>query len=232
MSLCKIQNVDKFYSSEAGDVHALKRVNCEIDRGEFVVLAGPSGSGKSTLANIIGFLDTISAGAYVFDGNDISHLSENDRTLLRRDMVGFIFQSFNLMAILTVKENVAMASELMGVPTNKAQKNALEVLDMVGMGEYANRFPRQLSGGQQQRVSIARALVKKPALLIADEPTASLDSKNTLDTIKLLLDLNKHSNTACVVCTHDERVITVAPRLLYVEDGTLEEIPTEPKYKK
>lgn len=224
MSICQLANIDKIYKSVAGDVHALRQVNCSIDKGEFVVLAGPSGSGKTTLANVLGFLDDISAGKYLFKGEDISKYTAHHRTLLRRDNVGFVFQSFNLMSILTVKENVALASELIGNTTTMSQKKALEVLTLVGMDAYADRFPNQLSGGQQQRVAIARALVKEPAILIADEPTANLDSENTKEIIQLLVDLNKNFNSICVICTHDERVIKVAPRLLYLNDGRVSEI--------
>lgn len=219
MSVCKLTLVDKNYKSATGDVPALKQVTCEIDKGDFVVLAGPSGSGKTTLANILGFLDNLSSGSYFFQDKDISKYNANQRTLLRRNFVGFVFQSFNLMSILTAKENVAMASELTGISTADSYKKALEILDLVDMADFADRYPNQLSGGQQQRVSIARALVKEPAILIADEPTASLDSKNTQDIINLLVNLNKTLDSICVVCTHDERVIKTAPRLLYLEDG-------------
>lgn len=221
--ICKLEQVDKIYTSAAGDVHALKQVSCEIREGEFVVLAGPSGSGKTTLANILGFLDGVSAGNYVFKGKESSTLDSDARTLLRRQYVGFVFQSFNLIPILTAKENVALATEIQGMSTEQSHEKALALLDLVGMSEYAERYPNELSGGQQQRISIARALVKEPAILIADEPTASLDSHNTQDIIHLMMDLNKTLNSICIVCTHDERVISVAPRLLYVKDGNVEQ---------
>lgn len=230
MSVCKIENVEKVYYSAGGEVPALRGVSCEIDKGDLVVLAGPSGSGKTTLANIIGFLDTLSKGTYHFNDKDVSTFSEHERTLLRREHVGFIFQSFNLISILTVQENVSMESELKGEGATSASKKALEVLEMVGMADYASRFPNELSGGQQQRVSIARALIKNPTLLIADEPTASLDSQNTMDIIELLVDLNKQSHSVCVVCTHDERVIKVAPRLFHIEDGHLNELTERQKH--
>ncbi len=222
MKIASLSGVSKQYRTSSQVISALNNVSLDIESSEFIALAGPSGSGKTTLANILGFLDNANSGTYVYHGKDVTQKNTNDRTLIRRNDIGFVFQSFNLVEVLTAQENVSLSLEISGLNTADAMKRSLEMLDNVGIADMAKRFPNELSGGQQQRVAIARALVKKPSMVIADEPSANLDSENTAMLISLLLDLNTQLRTVCIVCTHDERVLKKAPRVIYLKDGAVE----------
>jgi putative ABC transport system ATP-binding protein len=222
MEICTLDHVSKDYGADAGLVRALDDVSLHIYPGEFTVFSGPSGSGKTTLLNLIGCLDQPSAGKVLLEGKDTSTLDGNGLSALRAQRIGFIFQSFNLIPVLTALENVELALQLSGTPASDGRKRAERALEEVGLGTYMNRRPNQLSGGQQQRVAIARALVKKPALVIADEPTANLDSHTGQQVLDLMRDMNRHSGATFLFSTHDPRVMSYARRVLTLRDGKLE----------
>ena len=203
-------------------VKALQNVNIEIESGEFTVFAGPSGSGKSTLLNLVGLLDAPTEGLVLLNDTDTAQLSESERGDTRAAQIGFIFQSFNLIPVLSAIENVELALRLSG---EKDPKKRLELsrgaLEQVGLGEYIHRLPRQLSGGQQQRVAIARALVKRPALVIADEPTANLDSETGNQILELMQRLNQEQQVTFIFSTHDPNVVSRAKRVIRLQDGNI-----------
>jgi len=224
--MVKIQEVSKNYTaggkknSQNGTVvHALKNVSLSVEAGEFTSLAGPSGSGKTTLLNLIGCLDTPDKGMIFIDNELIGPKSPNDLATLRRDKIGFIFQSFNLIPVLSAYENVAFALNIQNLPDREIRERAMGILEEVGLGDMAGRRPAELSGGQQQRVAIARALVKKPLLLLADEPTANLDSKTGESILHLMADLNGKLGTTFLFSTHDRMVMDFARRLVMLHDG-------------
>ena len=219
--ICECKSITKIYKTLSNNVTALDDVSLSIEEGEFVVLAGPSGSGKTTLANILGCLDTPDSGYFSFRGLELSQATIQQRTETRKTSIGFVFQNFNLIPVLTAGENVALACELQGIDRGSAYKQAQQALLDVGLDTMDKRLPSELSGGQQQRVAIARAIVKKPSLLIADEPTANLDSTTTHEIVALLQNLNKLHGITCVICSHDHRVIDVAQRELYISDGKI-----------
>jgi putative ABC transport system ATP-binding protein len=217
-SLVTVENVTKIYRLGAVAVTALDGVSLSVAPGEVVAIAGPSGSGKSTLLNLMGGLDTPTAGEVVIDGVPISRLSPNERADLRAAKLGFIFQSFNLIPVLTAYENVEYALLLRrGVRDVRARVEAL--LREVGLAERARHRPRELSGGEQQRVAVARALVGEPALVLADEPTANLDSRTAGEIVELMQRLNRTRGTAFVFSTHDPRIMTAADRSIEITDG-------------
>ncbi len=219
-----VQMVDiaKIYGSGNTEVRALNGVNFHIDHGEFVAIMGPSGSGKSTAMNIIGCLDPPSVGNYNFCGLDVAKFSNDQRALLRRNYIGFVFQSFNLIARTTALENVELPLVYKGVKPAQRKKLALQALASVGLAERAGHTPAQLSGGQQQRVAIARALVTEPTLLLADEPTGNLDTKTTQEVIEILKRLNEDRGITIVMVTHEPEVAAHAKRVLWFVDGKLE----------
>jgi putative ABC transport system ATP-binding protein len=220
-AICQLENASKIYGSGPTEVRALDSVSVSIEPGEFTVFSGPSGSGKSTLLNLIGLLDEASTGQVFLQGHDVSHLSQRKLAALRAQQIGFIFQSFNLVPVLTALENVTLALQLAGMGGNhKAQ--ATKVLQDVGLGDFLSRRPNQLSGGQQQRVAVARALVKKPALVIADEPTANLDTKSGDNVLDLMHDLNERLGATFLFSTHDPRVMARAKRIVKLRDGKIE----------
>ncbi len=211
--------LSKTYGAGETRVEALRDVNLQISRGEIVAIMGPSGSGKSTLLSLLGGVDTPSAGQVLLEGVDLSTLDDNQRTLIRRRRLGFIFQAFNLLPILTAVENVALPLELDGIPSADAYRRALEALDRVGMAGRRSHLPGMLSGGEQQRVAIARAIVIQPALLLADEPTGNLDSANGQRIMELLHDLvDQHQQTIAMV-THDADIGRAAHRIIRLRDG-------------
>jgi putative ABC transport system ATP-binding protein len=216
--LLQIEAVAKTYGEH--QVKALSAVSINIARGEFVSLMGASGCGKSTLLNLIAGLDTASSGRIIFDGADVTKLTDEAVTALRAKKIGFVFQFFNLLSTLTVAENVALPLELGGT-TSAAdrQKRVLEMLAEVGMENRLNFYPAQLSGGEMQRVAIARALVHKPELIVADEPTGNLDSENGLKVLELLKHLNKSLNQTIVMATHSEEAGAVGDRIIRMKDG-------------
>jgi putative ABC transport system ATP-binding protein len=220
-TIVNLQEVTKDYGQGQALTHALRGVNLVIEPGEFTAMAGPSGSGKSTLLNIMGGLDRPTSGRVEVDGREISDLSNTELGLLRRNRLGFIFQSYNLIPVLTALENAEYVLMLQGIPTTERRARVREVLAEVGLEGLENRFPRQLSGGQQQRVAIARAIVSEPALVLADEPTANVDSKTGTALLDLMHRLNEEKGVTFFFSTHEEAVMKRARRLLQLEDGII-----------
>jgi putative ABC transport system ATP-binding protein len=212
--------LSKVFRTDEVETTALNKVSIEVARGEFVAIMGPSGCGKSTLLNIIGLIDSPTEGQYYFDGTDVSALREGKRTDLRKGNVGFVFQSFNLIDELTVFENVELPLVYMNHRYAERKKMVAEILDQLKIGHRKNHFPQQLSGGQQQRVALARAVVSSPKLILADEPTGNLDSKNGLEVMKILSDLNRLGTTVVMV-THSERDAGFAHRIINLFDGSV-----------
>jgi len=204
-------------------VHALAGVSTEIKDGEFTAIAGPSGSGKTTLLNLIGCLDSITEGTIFIDEHDISKMNDRQKNNLRKQKIGFIFQSYNLIPVLTAQENVELALNLLNkYSKDEIKKMASDILIEVGLDGMQHRKPNELSGGQQQRVSVARALVKKPAVILADEPTANLDSKTSLKILDLMKTLNEKHGTTFIFSTHDQQVKDHCSRIIYLKDGQIE----------
>jgi len=215
----ELVNAVKEYRNGKAVVPALRGITLSIAGGEFLSIAGPSGSGKSTLLNVIGCIDSLTSGTIRLAGRDVGGLRDDELAALRREKIGFVFQSFNLIPVLTVYENVAFALELLGSKGRDGRGEVLRILSEVGLEGLERRRPGELSGGQQQRVAIARALVKKPALVLADEPTANLDSKTGEEILKLMKDLNEKHGTIFVFSTHDRMVMDYAERLVLLHDG-------------
>jgi putative ABC transport system ATP-binding protein len=215
------QGVDMVFQSGAQQFHALKDINLDIYRGDIQLLMGPSGSGKTTLLSILGGILTPTEGSIHLMGQDLTRMSRSQLARFRLKNIGFIFQEFNLFPALSAVENVKLALDMKGIKGRKAQLEAMELLDQVGLADRASRMPRDLSGGQKQRVAIARALAGNPQIIMADEPTAALDSHSGHAVISLLRKLAKEGNRTVVMVTHDPRIIDVADRVTYLEDGIL-----------
>ena len=220
--LIRLERVSKIYGSGDAAVVALDRVNLAIDEGEFVAVLGPSGSGKSTAMNILGCLDTPTAGHYFFRGLDVGGLSRDQRALLRRNYIGFVFQGFNLLKRTTALENVEMPLIYRGLDKRARDAKAMETLDLVGLGDRATHTASELSGGQQQRVAIARALVTDPAVVFADEPTGNLDTARSHEILTLLRRFNRERGVTIVLVTHEEDIATFAKRHVRFRDGRIE----------
>lgn len=220
-ALIEIHNLVRQYVLGDQVIRALDGVNLTIQRGEYVAIMGPSGSGKSTAMNMIGCLDLPTSGTYVIDGYNVSDLSEDQLAELRNQKIGFVFQNFNLLSKTTALENVELPMLYAGVPSRERRQRALEALERVGLGNRTGNRPNELSGGQQQRVSIARALVNRPVLLLADEPTGALDSHTTEEILALFAELNSQGNTIVMV-THEREVGQYAKRIVYFRDGRVE----------
>ncbi|MFC0180285.1 ABC transporter ATP-binding protein [Thorsellia kenyensis] len=219
-TLIKITNVSKVYSQNKDlPFTALNNINLNISKGKFTVFAGKSGSGKSTLLHLIGAMDLPSKGQIVFEDYDITKKSDKELSFFRRNHIGFIFQSFNLLPILTASENVEYPLMLQGVSKKERKKRAKLALEEVQLDNKLNHYPRELSGGQMQRVAIARAIVHNPRLIIADEPTANLDSQTGIDIINLLQNMIKNHNIALVLASHDESIINQADESIFIKDG-------------
>jgi putative ABC transport system ATP-binding protein len=212
-------NVSKTFNPKTVPVHAVQNVHVHIEEGEFVALVGPSGSGKSTLLNMMGGLDEPTAGSVVIDGVEITELSENKLIDFRLHNIGFVFQSFNLIPVLTAKENVGFVLQLQHMPKAEREKRVLSLLEEVGLEDKINSKPGELSGGQQQRVAVARALASKPKIILADEPTANLDSKSAANLLDIMAKLNKEEKITFLFSTHDQRVIKKARRVITLVDG-------------
>ena len=218
----RMENVSRVYRSGEIEVNALKAVDLVIERGEFTALAGPSGSGKTTLLNIVSGLDAPTSGAAYLAGQAISAMSGNQLSDFRRDHIGFIFQSFNLIPVLSVKENIEYIMLLQGVPARERNRRVSGILAEVGLKDMENRRPLQLSGGQQQRVAIARAMVSEPDIILADEPTANLDSKTGMELLDMMRRLNGEKGMTFVFSTHDNMIMEKSRRLITLKDGRIE----------
>ena len=218
INMIKITHLKKLYRTEEIETIALNNLSLEVKKGEFVAVMGPSGCGKSTLLNIIGLLDDVDGGSYLFNGIDISGFKEKKRSELRKQNIGFVFQSFNLIDELTVYENVELPLIYTNVPRAERKRRVEEVLDKVQIMHRRNHFPQQLSGGQQQRVAVARAVVNNPKLILADEPTGNLDSTNGNDVMQLLTELNEQGTTIVMV-THSEHDARYSHRIIRLLDG-------------
>ena len=216
--MIKTENLQKYFRTEEVETRALRGVDIQVREGEFVAIMGPSGCGKSTLLNVLGLLDNPTSGSYHLQGTDVSALSEDDRTRLRRGVIGFVFQSFNLIDELNVRENIELPLLYMGVPAAERAPRIKEAMERMGIDHRAFHYPNQLSGGQQQRVAIARAVVTRPQLILADEPTGNLDSTNGKEVMSLLRQLNE-SGTTVVMVTHSMRDASYATRTINLFDG-------------
>ena len=226
-TLLKMNAVTKVFLTDEVETHALAGIHLQINAGEYVSIAGPSGCGKSTLLSILGLLDSPTDGEYLLNGNPVQDLNLGERARIRNREIGFIFQAFNLIGDLTVFENVELPLTYRGMPGAERKKSVQEALERVGMAHRVKHYPSQLSGGQQQRVAVARALVGKPLILLADEPTGNLDSQNGEAVIELLQELHAGGATICMV-THDQRYSKFADRTINLFDGRIvDEIPTE-----
>jgi len=221
MTLIEMENIKKDYFLGETVVHALKGINQKIDKGEFIAVWGPSGSGKTTLLNLMGAIDDPTEGETTISGEKIHSLSDNQRSELRNKTIGFIFQGFNLVPVLSALENVMLPLQIMGISGSEAKARALKRLNEVGLGETLTQRPAKMSGGQQQRVAIARALVTDPSLVIADEPTANLDSETARMIITIMRELNEKEATTFIFSTHDQRLLDQVKRLVRLEDGKI-----------
>ena len=216
--MLRTENLTKVFRTEEVETTALNGVNIEVKDGEFVAIMGPSGCGKSTLLSILGLLDNPTGGNYFLDGEEVGHLREKDRTRFRKGRIGFVFQSFNLIEELTVEENIDLQLRYLGIGRKERRERVLEILRKVNLSQRAGHYPQQLSGGQQQRVAIARAVVGKPRLILADEPTGNLDSKNGLEVMELLSNLHAEGSTIVMV-THSQHDAAYADRIINLFDG-------------
>ncbi len=218
-----VEMIDLYKDYKVGKVlfPALRGINLKIENGEFTAIAGPSGSGKTTLLNIIGCLDIPTKGDVLIDGTSITTLSTKEKAEFRKNELGFVFQTFNLIPVLTAYENIEMPLILVNMPAEEKKERVISMLEEVGLEEFINRKSNEMSGGQQQRVAIARALVKKPSMVLADEPTANLDSVNAKEILSLMKELNKKKKTTFIFSTHDQLVMEFAERIIYLRDGKI-----------
>ncbi len=221
MNIIEIKSLHKTYDDDSVPVHAVNGVDLNVEEGEFTAIVGPSGSGKTTLLNIIGGLDDATKGSVTIDSTNITELSSRKLTNFRMANIGFVFQAYNLIPVLTAKENVEFIMHLQGRDKHDRESRASELLQAVGLGEMMDRRPSKLSGGQQQRVAVARALASKPKFVLADEPTANLDSKSTENLLNIMQQLNKDENITFIFSTHDQRVVNKARRVITLEDGKI-----------
>lgn len=219
MAFIEVKNLSKVYGSEEAEIKALDNINLNIEQGEFVAIVGPSGSGKSTLLHLLGGVDNPTSGEVIIKGESIYKLKEKELSILRRRKLGFVFQFFNLIPVLTAEENIEMPVLL---DNNKIDKNYMnELLKLLGLEERRKHYPSELSGGQQQRVSIGRALANKPSIILADEPTGNLDSKNSKEVLELLKYCSKKYNQTLILITHDINIAKSADRVITIEDGKI-----------
>ncbi len=219
----KIQQVTKIYKTGAIEVNALIDVSLGIEKGEFISIAGPSGSGKTTLLNLIGCIDEVNSGEIIIDERDVTKLNDNQLALFRNKYIGFVFQDFNLIPVLTVYENVEFSLAIHPELKKNHKELIMNALKNVGIDDLKDRFPRELSGGQKQRAAIARALVKNPLIVLADEPTANLDSKNASNIMDIMRKMNEKYKTTFIFSTHDNLVMDYAERIVYLRDGKVTE---------
>lgn len=220
-AVVKCTNVSKIYKQGLIEVHALTDINFHVNKGEFICLSGPSGSGKSTLLNMIGGLDTPTSGEIIIDGEEIDTLNKSELADMRLHKIGFVFQAYNLIPVLTAQENIEMVMQMQGITKTERNTKALDILKEVGLDGLENRKPPELSGGQQQRVAVARAIVSKPKLVLADEPTANLDSITANKLIDLMLEMNQQHNTTFIISTHDPMIMERSKKLVKLHDGKI-----------
>lgn len=222
VDLIELVNVTKVYGQGTAAMHALRGINLRVAEGEFIAMMGPSGSGKSTCMNILGCLDTCTDGSYFFKGANINEMDRNQRALLRRYYIGFVFQGFNLLARTTALENVELPLIYRGIPAAERHERARQALEVVGLNEWVDHTPAELSGGQQQRVAIARAIVTEPSILLADEPTGNLDTVRGREVMQLLSDLNHKQGITILLVTHEAEMAAYARRIVHFRDGLVE----------
>ncbi len=219
MEIIKVTKLHKIYNSSEVKVHAVRGIDISFEQGEFTVIVGPSGSGKTTFLNMIGGLDNPTEGEIIIDGVNIGSLKASELTDFRMRNIGFVFQAYNLIPVLTAKENVEFIMQLQGKTKKEREERAIALLKEVGLGERVNSRPAKLSGGQQQRVAVARALASKPKFILADEPTANLDGESTANLLDIMEKLNKEENITFIFSTHDQRVVQKARRIITIADG-------------
>ncbi len=223
MEILKAENLEKFYQQNGVPVHALRGINLSIQEGEFIVIAGPSGSGKTTLLNLLGTLDQPSIGEIYLSGENLSGKARKHLSNIRLKKLGFVFQAYNLIPVLTAIENVEFPMMLQGIPEKIRKEKATKILDELGIGELANKKPNLMSGGQQQRVAVARAIVGDPLIVLADEPTANLDSAAGDNLLDIMQRMNREKNITFIFSSHDQQVMDRAKRLLILKDGLITE---------
>ncbi len=219
--MIKLEQITKVFRTEEVETMALNDVSLHVDDGEFVAIMGPSGCGKSTLLNIMGLLDNPTSGNYWLDGQEVGHLKESARTSCRRNKIGFVFQAFNLIDELNAEENVELPLKALGVPARERKERVVEIMQKLRISHRSRHYPQQLSGGQQQRIAIARAVVANPKIILADEPTGNLDSKNGAEVMELLEQLNREGTTIVMV-THSQHDATFAGRIVNLFDGRIQ----------
>ena len=222
MEIIKINNLEKIYQDNGIAVNALKGVSLNINKGDFTVIAGPSGSGKTTLLNLIGALDTPTKGEIIFNGETISQKTKKELSELRLKKMGFIFQAYNLIPVLTATENIEFSMMLQGVSEKERKEKVLKLMDELEIADLADKRPREMSGGQQQRVAVARAIVNNPEVVLADEPTANLDSKTGSRLLDLMQKMNEEKNITFIFSSHDQQVMDRAKKLVIIKDGLIE----------
>ena len=223
MALIELKDINKTYNN-GQPLHVLKGIDLSIERGEFVSIMGASGSGKSTLLNILGILDNYDTGTYTLNGTLMKDLSEKQAADYRNRMIGFIFQSFNLISFKTAVENVELPLYYQGVPRRERHTKAMEYLEKLGLTQWASHFPNEMSGGQKQRVAIARALITQPQIILADEPTGALDSKTSVEVMQLLKKLNQEEKITIIVVTHESGVANETDKIIHIKDGVIGQI--------
>lgn len=222
MEIIKITNLEKTYQDNGIPVHAIRGIDLNISKGEFLVIAGPSGSGKTTLLNMIGALDKPTKGNIYFEGEDITIKSKTELSSFRLHKLGFIFQAYNLIPVLTALENIEFSMMLLGIPEKEREDKALKLMDELGIKDLAYKRPNEMSGGQQQRVAVARAIINNPSIVLADEPTANLDSKTAGHLLDLMQKMNEEKKITFIFSSHDKQVMNRAKRLLILKDGLIE----------
>lgn len=220
--MIELKHVEKyFYKGESREVHALKDINLNIEKGEFSVISGPSGCGKTTLLNMIGVLDTVSSGEILLDGKEIAGLPSDKKTELRLNEIGFVFQAYNLVPVLTVAENIGFIMQLQGYSPEEIEQRVSALASLLQIEDKLSSMPTKLSGGQQQRVAVARAVASKPKIILADEPTANLDKKNSIILIEMMQELNEKEGVTILFASHDDYVVDNARRKILLDDGAL-----------